>query len=278
MSLAATCLLGLSLIQTPAATPARAGSLVGEFREIPGLSGPGIEGSRDLTIWLPPGFVATSSRRYPVLLMLDGQNLFDGTKSFIPGQEWRVDETATMLINAGVVEPLIIVGITNGNERRINDYTPTPSQRGGGNGDGFGRYLTETVIPRLQKDYRVSSFGLAGASLGGLITAYLGLRHPSAFDRLGVFSPSVWWDGRYLLRQLDGSRPARRQRIWLDMGSREGADALTDAKALRDAYVRKGWRVGKDLAYAEETLAEHNEIAWRGRFGPMLMFLYPAKP
>src|SRR5256886_2826321 len=88
-------------------------------------------------------------KRYPVLYLHDGQNLFDGATSFIPGQEWRVDETAQRLIGAGKIEPLIIVGVYNTGKDRINEYTPAedPKYKLGGKADLYGRMLVEELKP-----------------------------------------------------------------------------------------------------------------------------------
>src|SRR5579883_3229668 len=91
----------------------RAHTLTGSFRAHPQFHSRFLDRNRDILVYLPPGYETDSRRRYPVLYMHDGQNLFDGATSFIPGQEWRLDETAQQLIQAGTIEPLIIVGIYN---------------------------------------------------------------------------------------------------------------------------------------------------------------------
>src|SRR5438477_10739802 len=67
---------------------------------------------RDLIVYLPPGYEEHAERRYPVLYLQDGQNLFDAATAFA-GQEWRADESADRLTEEGIIEPLIIVGIYN---------------------------------------------------------------------------------------------------------------------------------------------------------------------
>ncbi len=64
-------------------------------------------------------------RRYPVLYLHDGQNVFDAATSFA-GVEWGVDETAQRLIHRKLIEPLIIVAVANIGEERIHEYAPTP--------------------------------------------------------------------------------------------------------------------------------------------------------
>jgi predicted alpha/beta superfamily hydrolase len=104
---------------------------------------------------------------------------------------------------------------------------------------------------------------------------YLGLRYPQVFGKLAVVSPSVWWDGRRILRDVAALASESRARIWLDMGTDEGAYATADARMLRDALVARGWGLGRDLSYFEAEGAKHTETAWAQRVDPILRFLFP---
>jgi predicted alpha/beta superfamily hydrolase len=234
-------------------------------------------------VYLPPGYDRERSRRYPVLYMHDGQNLFDGSTSFIPGMEWRVDETAQALIESGAIEPLIIVGIYNTGTSRVDEYTPTADARykAGGQAALYGRLIVEELKPFIDARYRTrreaSATGLGGSSLGGLVSLYLGLKYPKVFGRLAILSPAVQWDERMILREVEavGARP--RTRIWLDMGTKECPACTGNARLLRDALTRKGWRLDSDLKYFEAEGAEHNERAWAERVEPLLRFLFPRR-
>jgi predicted alpha/beta superfamily hydrolase len=214
--------------------------------------------------------------------MQDGQNLFDPETSFIKGNYWRMGETADALTAAKAVEPLIIVGIYNAGVKRIHEYTPGQDPRlGGGHADAYGRMLVEELKPFIDAQYRTlpgaENSAMGGASLGGLVTLYLGLRYPHVFSRLAVMSPSVWWRRRAILRTIAALPGKPELRIWLDIGSQESARAVPDARALRDSLIKKGWELGEDLAYSEAENAEHTESAWAQRTGPMLKFLFPWK-
>ena len=102
------------------------------LRHHPAFHSESLADERDLTVFLPPGYHVATERRYPVLYMHDGQNLFEGAKAFKKGEHWRVGETATDLIDAGRIDPLIIVGIANTGPRRVHEYTPTHDRRRGG--------------------------------------------------------------------------------------------------------------------------------------------------
>ncbi len=267
--------------QTP--QPPRAAPPVpeGEFRKHPEFRSKFLTAARDVIVYLPPGYEAEAPRRYPVLYLHDGQNLFDGATAYIPGQDWRVGQTAGALIRGRAIEPVIVVGIYNTGRERVEEYTPSPDPRlkVGGKADLYGRLIVEELKPFIDVHYRtragVSDTGLGGSSLGGLVTAYLGLRHPEVFGKLAVVSPSVWWDGRRILSDVGSLKSKTGARIWLDMGTEEGVRAIGDARLLRDALVAKGWHLDQDLHYHEARGARHTESAWAQRVEPILRFLYP---
>jgi len=143
---------------------------------------------RDLIVYLPPGYDQQPERTYPVLYLQDGQNLFDPRTSFLPGRTWEVREHADAAIEAGEVEPLIIVGIYNTGDRRLAEYTHERDWRmGGGEAAQYGVTLTCEILPWIATQYRVrtdrESTGLGGSSLGGLVSLYLGLRYATWFGK-----------------------------------------------------------------------------------------------
>jgi predicted alpha/beta superfamily hydrolase len=226
---------------------------------------------REMIVYLPPQYEAGGERRFPVLYMHDGQNLFDPETSFIPGTYWRMGETADELIEAGAIEPLIIVGIYNAGAKRNEEYTPPGA-------DAYGRLLVEELKPFIDAHYRTAPehCGMGGSSLGGWVTLYLGLRYPTVFSQLAVMSPSIWWGKGIILRIVTALQTKPGSRIWLDIGTKESTRSVPDARALRDGLIRKGWVLGEDLAYFEADGAAHSESAWAERVAPMLRFLYPA--
>lgn len=236
--------------------------------------------ARDVVVYLPPGYEDEPARRFPVLYLHDGQNLFDGDEAYVPGESWRVGERADALVRAGRIDPLIIVGVHHAGAKRITEYTPTDTKRlGGGQADSYGRLLVEELKPFIDRTYRTNAAaehtGLGGSSLGGLVSLHLGLRHPDVFRRLAVMSPSVWWDRRVILREVRDATPRPPLRIWLDIGTAEGRKALQDVRLLRAALVKAGWTEGRDLAYFEHPGGQHAESAWAARVGDVLAWLFP---
>lgn len=241
-----------------------------------------IDDRHDFVVYVPPSYAVERERLFPVLFMHDGQNLFDPDTSFIKGNYWRLGETADELILAGKVEPLVMVGIYNTGEHRIDEYTPVEDRRlGGGHADSYGRMLVDELRPFVAQQYRVivsgADCGMGGSSLGGLVSMYLGLRYPHLFGKLAVMSPSVWWHNRAILKTVSQLRHNTGQRIWLDIGTNESKRALPDARLLEEALERKGWREGDNLGYMEAEGAEHSEGAWAQRVAPMLQFLFPRR-
>lgn len=241
-----------------------------------------LRNQRDMVVYLPPGYDAQPAQGFPVLYLQDGQNLFDGTTSFIPGVDWRVGDTADECIERGTVQPLIIVGIYNAGKSRINEYTPTKDRRGGGGcADRYAKFLLREVMPLIRQTYRVlhgpASTGIGGSSLGGLASLYIGLGHADVFGRIAALSPSVWWNQRAIIRETAALDPRPRPRIWLDVGTKEGARTVPDVEQFRDVLLKKGWRLGHDLEYQRIGGGEHNEGAWAKRVGPFLEFLFPAQ-
>jgi predicted alpha/beta superfamily hydrolase len=256
-------------------------TLTGDFRAHSKFRSKFLATDRDVLVYLPPGYESETGRHYPVLYLHDGQNLFDGATSFIPGQDWRFDETAQSLIESKTIEPVIIVGVYNTGKERVEEYTPSadPRFKVGGKAELYGRLLVDELKPFIDSHYRTRSdaenTGLGGSSLGGFVTMYLGLRYPRVYGKLAVVSPSVWWDNRRILGDVASFGPNPHARIWLDMGTDEGANAAADARSLRDALVSKGWKLDADLKYFEAEGAKHTETAWAQRVDPILRFLFP---
>jgi predicted alpha/beta superfamily hydrolase len=145
--------------------------------------------TRRIWVYLPKGY-KTSRKKYPVLYMHDGQNLFDKATSF--AGEWGIDEAMDSIKNA-----CIVVGIDNGGVKRMNEYNPNNTKQfGKGEGKAYLAFIVNNLKPFIDKKYRTLADKqhtyMAGSSMGGLISFYAGLYYPQVFGALGVFSPSFW--------------------------------------------------------------------------------------
>jgi predicted alpha/beta superfamily hydrolase len=236
-------------------------------------------------VYLPPGYAA-STARYPVLYMHDGQNLFDTFTSY--AGEWRVDETCELLIPAGEIEPVIVVGIENG-PARITEYTPWPSAPyGGGGGDAYLTAIRDVLIPEVDRRYRTragrASRYLCGSSLGGLISAYAGYAYDDVFDRVAAVSPSYWWDDQHLVSFAQQQGRPTLLRFYQDMGTIENGstsdsngngidDYIESLRAMRDVALAQGFQSGVDFLSVEAPGHRHNEYYWSLRLPDLLRFL-----
>jgi enterochelin esterase-like enzyme len=237
-----------------------------------------LRNNRDLIVYVPPGYDEQPWRRFPVLYLQDGQNLFDRATSFA-GVDWNVQGAADGLIRAGSLEPLIVVGVYNAGKARVNEYTPAKVPKlGGGKAGRYARFVLEEVMPFISTEYRTLSgpanTGIGGSSLGGLISLYLGMNFPKTFGKVAALSPSVWWNQRAIVRSVSSLDP--RPSIWLDAGTKEGPRTVPDVELFRDALLRTGWRLGETLHYERVEGGEHNEASWARRVGRVLQFLYPS--
>jgi enterochelin esterase-like enzyme len=261
---------------------------------------------RRITIYLPPGYEDEPRHPYPLLVLHDGQNLFEGDRAFVEGEHWRVGETADELIEAGRIPPMVIAGIDHARSDRIFEFTPTRGARGDGGGSAeYARLVVHEALPFLRAEYAVThdahDTGLGGSSLGGLVTLAIAASYTGVFGRLMVMSPSVWWDNRRVLRVLSAGasasagakegrvfRPARNvaglagsedpalhstpARVWVDVGLKEGESTIRDARRLRRVLTRLEPRL--ELRYVEEALGDHSERSWARRLPEALAWLY----
>jgi predicted alpha/beta superfamily hydrolase len=239
---------------------------------------------RDVLVYLPRGYRRLSRRRYPVLYLHDGQNVFDAATSF-SGVEWGVDETAERLIKENLIEPLIVVAVANMGEERVHEYAPTRGvidakakrkKRSKGLARKYGHFLMDELKPFIDRKYRTNPgaefTGLGGSSLGGLATLAIGVLYPQIFGRLMVMSPSIWWDDFAIYRLVDSIEQKPPLKIWLDTGTAE--PGWEQARELLNRFLEKGWKLHKDLQYMEAQGGGHSEAAWAARVEPALQFLF----
>ena len=257
----------------------RAAIRPGRLERIEGFESKILGNQRQVTVYLPTGYDEREDRRYPVLYMQDGQNLFDPERAYVPGNHWRLHDAADLAIGEWTAAPMIIVGVDHAGPGRMDEYTPVRDKKhsGGGRAADYARFLIEELKPAIDARYRTlpdaEHTGVGGSSLGGLVSLYLVLKHPDVFRRAAVMSPSVWWSERAILNDTDaydGPPP----RLWLDIGGREGMEALRDARTLRDRIAAKGWR-DDNFRFFEDRRGDHSERAWAKRVRQALEFLFP---
>jgi len=244
--------------------------------------------ARDILVWLPSGYAeaANAQKRYAVLYMHDGQNLFDAATSFV-GVEWKADETAGELIAAGRIEPIIIVGICN-TSARMTEYTygtiPRPRGR---SGEDYLRFIVEELKPFIDSTYRTQSDRkhtvVAGASLGGLISLYMASPRPDVFSMAGVLSPSLFCNGGLAIQDVAAWAPnIKDMKYWIDMGTLEGRrnpgerviSGMEYCRSLVEAFQKAGLVEGRNYKYLEVPNGQHHEYYWSVRFDQVLLYFF----
>ena len=250
-------------------------TVVGTVKILREVQSPELENVRDLLAYLPPSY-GDGDRRYPVIYMHDGQNLFDQATSF--GGEWRVDETMEEAAGEGV--EAIVIGVPNMGEERCEEYSPWVDARaGGGCGNDYLEFLVRTVKPLVDESFRTlpdrEHTGIVGSSMGGLISLYAFFREPHHFGACGAMSPALWFGKRAILPFVEAAE-APPGRIWLDVGTGEGARTVMNVRLLRDLLHRKGYVEGESLRVMIAAGAAHNEAAWGRRIKKAIPFLLGA--
>ena len=242
------------------------------LRMLEQLYSPELGTHRDILVAVPAS-AARSERRYPVVYMHDGQNLFDPATSY--AGHWEL--AATLAYHALEGLEAIVVGIPNMGRRRRYEYSPFRDLvHGGGGGDRYLRFLCETLKPRIDAAFPTLrgpvSTTVAGSSLGGLISLYALFRRPETFGVAGALSPALWFADGAIFDYLRHA-PCPGGRIYLDIGTAEGEDELREARQLRDLLVDRGYRPGDSLVYLEDEGADHHEEAWARRIRATLPYL-----
>ncbi|MEO8376537.1 MAG: alpha/beta hydrolase-fold protein, partial [Candidatus Sumerlaeota bacterium] len=238
--------------------------------------------ARNIEVWLPPGYDETPERRYQVLYMQDGQNLFDPRIAYT-NTDWGVDEAITRLVDAGKIEPVIVVA-TWYTVARFDEYDPW------GKGPQYAKFLMEEVMPMVNTKYRTltgpENTGVMGGSMGGLISFYLGLKHPDVFGKVGCMSTYFIWNGDV---KNPGDRPPLIEKIlcdptihfpktvkaYFDYGT-GGEDAAFEPLQLKvNEWLKKdGLMEGRDFISRKFEGADHSNKAWRARLDTPLEFLF----
>lgn len=237
------------------------------------LTLPRLERPRTLRLYLPPGYEQQPQRRYPVLYMHDGQNLFDDATAY--AGEWGVDETLDALARRHGFEA-IVVGIDHGGEHRMTELNPWSHPRlGPGEGEDYLRFVVEVVKPWVDARYRTlpgpRHTAVMGSSMGGLMSHYAIHRHPEVFGMAGVFSPAYWTAPAMFDFAQARPLPAG-ARVYLYMGGGEGREMVADVQRMHALVARSAPAVRSVLKVVPG--APHNEGAWRTELPEALAWMF----
>lgn len=239
------------------------------------FNAPQLRRRRRISVLLPWDYDASPERRYPVLYLQDGQNLFEDDAPF---GTWGVDKQLAALAQQGKGE-FIVVAIDHGGRERIKEFSPYDSQKwGAGLGRDYARFLAETLKPHIDKQFRTlpdrEHTAIGGSSMGGLISIYAGLMFPDVFSKFMIFSPSLWVSPKLYFEPVHFSKIAY-TKIYLYAGGKEGAAMVANANRFKENIERRGYDPAK-LQFRLEVDPEgrHNEARWGQEFPKAAEWLF----
>lgn len=224
---------------------------------------PQLKRTRRIWIYLPPEY-KNSAKRYGVLYMHDGQNLFDAATSY--SGEWGVDEYLDSIANKNEKE-VIVVGIDNGLSKRMSEYNPWEFENfGKGEGDQYVDFLVKNLKPFIDEHYRTlknkANTFIAGSSMGGLISLYAVLKYPDVFGGAGIFSPAFWTASGIDSTVLADAKKVN-SRLFFYAGGKEGDSMIPDMKRIEKEIKERSKSPVKEIIDEKQ---HHNEAAWRKWF------------
>ena len=252
---------------------------------------------RAMAVWLPPGY--TTEKEYPVIVMYDGQMLFDASTTWNK-QAWDVDDVFGHAIETQAIEPAIVVGVWNIPEIRYREYYPAKAmallpealadtiQKVGMGGeaplsDNYLKYVTSEVLPFMHQKYPTDDARvyIMGSSMGGLMSMYAICEYPEVFSAaacvsshfVGVFSYMPEVTAGFADYMTENLPSPKHHRIYMDYGDKTLDSLYAPAQAQIDSVMMKaGW---SSPEWTTEFFpgAAHDEVSWKARLMTPLTFL-----
>lgn len=233
--------------------------------------------TRRIWLYLPSDYHQNTEKRYPVIYLQDGQNLFD--ERYAAFGEWDVDGTMMYLEREGF-SGAIVVGIDNGSSLRIDEYSPYQNEHGGGEGDQYADFLVQTLKPHIDSKFRTladrENTAIGGSSMGGLISLYAGLKYEDVFGKLLIFSPSLWFSEKIYEYAVDKGIKFPTKYYFL------GGDKESPYMRARIGRMAK---IVQMNAHPESQInvtirehGDHTESFWRAEFGNACKWIFQFEP
>lgn len=242
--------------------------IIGQVEYIHEFYSCNLKNERDIIVWLPPSYL-TSHKRYPVLYMHDGQNLFNPQTSFI-GYDWKVDETITQLLNKNEIEEIIVVGIYNTKDR-LEEYNYFTAK-----GKNYAKFIVQELKAHIDENYRTkhsaANTAVMGSSMGGLISFQLVWNMPGVFGKAGCLSNSFWVDNKAVFPMVENnSKKIKDIKLYLDCGDCE-TELIDDNTNMYKLLYETGYK--DNLKWHVQEGAVHSEVDWAKRLYIPLKFLF----
>jgi predicted alpha/beta superfamily hydrolase len=242
--------------------------LISHNFEIPQLN-------KERKIWaLLPHDYDTSSESYPVLYLHDAQNLFNEDS---PYGNWQIDKKLAVMSDYGIGK-IIIIAIEHGEKERLLEYNVGKTLLGHGQGKQYIRFLTDTLKPYIDQNYRTKPerefTGIGGSSMGGLVSIFSGLMYPEVYSKLMIFSPSLWVIPKLKFSFVDFFEP-QPTKIYLYAGGDEGETMVKHTLKFKKRLLKRDSLKDKmqiKLSINEE--GKHNETYWSDEFPKAIEWLF----
>ena len=257
---------------------------------LPGFASQALGNSREISVFLPPGYAQAPQRHYPVLYVNDGQDQ----------EALQIRETLTMLFQRQQIPPIIVVAVPT-NDDRLQEYGTAVCSNAhnlGTKAGEYGRFLTSELMPAINQQFRTShnpaDSGIFGVSLGGLSAFDLAWNHPGKFGVVGVMSGSFWWragedetavpPNQLIAHEMVKETAVKPNlRLWFEAATQDEAsdrdnngviDAIQDTLELIEELEKIGFSQGEDVVYVEVPGGRHNYDTWSQQFPHFLRWAF----
>jgi predicted alpha/beta superfamily hydrolase len=236
-----------------------------------------LDRQRSIRLYLPPSY-QTSDKRYQVIYMHDGQNLFDDMTA--SAGEWQVDESLNQLAQKKGIE-VMVVGIDNGNDFRMNEFSPWENKRfGEAQGKKYMDFVVDVVKPYVDTNFRTQPdrlhTAIMGSSMGGLISHYGVHAYPEVFSKAGIFSPAYWYS-QDVFSFTQFKKASLDARLYVMYGDKEGNGMIADTNQMQRQLRQQG-HPRQNTLFKRVPDGEHNEQLWRTEFTEAVQWLFQQEP
>ncbi len=236
---------------------------------------PQLKKKRKVSVLLPFDYDKQPHKRYPVLYLHDGQNLFNPQS---PYGNWAINQKLAVLAEKGISN-VIVVAVDHGGAERVNEFLPVKNNRIGiPEGKKYVRFMAETLKPYIDAHFRTLpdrlNTAMGGSSLGGLITIYAGLMYPKHFGKLMVFSPSLWVTRNVPFDIIQFFQPVP-TKIYVYAGGKEGSNMVPNVKNFKDSLQSQGFNSSNvHFKLSIDPNGEHSESRWGQEFPRAVEWLF----
>jgi|TARA_B100001971_G_scaffold196046_1_gene203464 predicted alpha/beta superfamily hydrolase len=232
---------------------------------------PQLDNFRTVLVWLPPSYEINEDKKYPVLYLHDGQNVFSPGFS-LSSEEWKLDETVSQLIEVEKIEEIIMVAIYHGNDR-TKEYSPKH------NGGKYSDFIIETIKPMIDQSYRTKIereyTAVLGSSMGGIISFHLGWEYNNVFSMAGCLSPAFLVDKNEIVKRVQESKEKPNFRFTIQNGTEDLEAKFQPSINKMIQYLNnKGYKEGNDYLYKIYNGDSHTESAWSKQVIDTLLFFF----